>query len=113
MIAVYNHDPIGAWQNGRYGLETPTGSHGVGNHAVGAEALDRAPGMAVHEVVNLLPLSQAFFGACPLLNGLVGAGRSDLVGGSAVKPVVRAAQARTLRRNDSNMVRGEGLAQCA
>ena len=86
---------------------------GIGDHRIGGESLEGAVGGVADEVVDAFPLPQDGVHGLPLADRQIAAVRVDFVSRFAVQPVVGAAQAQALGRDDADVVGGVALAQGA
>ena len=112
-LPVDDHHAVALGHIGADSLEAAAARHGMIHDGVSGEALDGLVAVGINVVVDALPNPAHRVQAFALLDRLVGAGLVNLVGGLTVEPIVSAAQAEPLGRNDADMIRREGLAKQA
>ena len=112
-LAVDDHQAVGEGLDTADALEAAATGHGVLHDGVQADVLHRALGGGMDHAVDVGVVAHLLVGAALLADGLAGAGVVELLGGFGVQPGYRAAQAQALRRDDTAVAGGEGLAEGA
>ncbi len=113
VLAVDGHDAVAGGKDRRHALTAAAGGHGIVNQAVEIVARHRLTGGLEDEIIDPFPVAVLLIQGLTLLDGLVGTGGIDFVGGLTVHPIVGAAEPGTLGAHHTHMVGGEGLAQGA